>query len=68
MGLGLAQLGVETEGLLDYQGRAVIISIVRWKPVIFGVGKFPCKQKYFREFKRSALYDKDFRRPGQKHV
>ena len=30
---------VETEGLLDYQGRAGIISIVRWnlRPVIFGV-------------------------------
>ena len=31
--------GVETEGILDYQGRARIISIVRWnlRPVIFGV-------------------------------
>ena len=31
--------GVETEGFLDYQGRAGIISIVRWnlRPVIFGV-------------------------------
>ena len=31
--------GVEAEGLLDYQGRAGIISIVRWnlRPVIFGV-------------------------------
>ena len=31
--------GGETEGLLDYQGRAGIISIVRWnlRPVIFGV-------------------------------
>ena len=30
---------VETEGLLDYQGRAGIISIVRWnlRPVIFAV-------------------------------
>ena len=30
---------VETEGLSDYQGRAGIISIVRWnlQPVIFGV-------------------------------
>ena len=29
---------VEAEGLLDYQGRAGIISIVRWnlRPVIFG--------------------------------
>ena len=35
--LGLT--GVETEGLLDYQGRAGIISIVRWnlRPVIFSV-------------------------------
>ena len=32
-------LRVEAEGLLDYQGRAGIISIVRWnlRPVIFGV-------------------------------
>ena len=32
-------IGVETEGLLDYQGRAGIISIVQWnlRPVIFGV-------------------------------
>ena len=32
-------VGVETEGLLDYQGRAGITSIVRWnlRPVIFGV-------------------------------
>ena len=31
--------GVQTEGLLDYQGRAGIISIVRWnlRYVIFGV-------------------------------
>ena len=31
-------LRVEAEGLLDYQGRAGIISIVRWnlRPVIFG--------------------------------
>ena len=34
---------VEAEGLLDYQGRAGIISIVRWnlRPVIFGVGIVP---------------------------
>ena len=34
---------VEAEGLLDYQGRAGIISIVRWnlRPVIFGVEKRP---------------------------
>ena len=35
----LCFIGVETEGLLDCQGRAGIISIVRWnlRPVIFGV-------------------------------
>ena len=35
----LCLIGVETEGLLDYQGQAGIISIVRWNlhPVIFGV-------------------------------
>ena len=35
----LCLIEVETEGLLDYQGRAGIISIVRWnlRPVIFGV-------------------------------
>ena len=34
----LCLIGVETEGLLDYQGRAGIISIARWnlRPVIFG--------------------------------
>ena len=32
-------IGVEAQGVLDYQGRAGIISIVRWNPclVIFGV-------------------------------
>ena len=36
-----ANIGVETEGLLDYQGQAGIISIVRWnlRLVIFGVEK-----------------------------
>ena len=35
----LCLIGVETEGLLDFQGRAGITSIVRWnlRPVIFGV-------------------------------
>ena len=35
----LCSIRVETEGLLAYQGRAGIISIVRWnlRPVIFGV-------------------------------
>ena len=34
----LSSIPVEAEGLLDYQGRAGIISIVRWnlRPVIFG--------------------------------
>ena len=34
---------VEAEGLLDYQGQAGIISIVRWnlRPVIFGVDRSP---------------------------
>ena len=37
----LCLIGVETEGLLDYQGRAGIISIVRWnlRLVIFDVDK-----------------------------
>ena len=35
----LCLIGMETEGLLDYQGRAGIISIVQWNlhPVAFGV-------------------------------
>ena len=44
----LCLIGVETEGLLDYWGRAGIISIVRWnlRPVIFGVEvSFPERQK-----------------------
>ena len=37
----LCLIGVETEGLLDYQGRTGIMSIVWWNlcPVIFGVDK-----------------------------
>ena len=44
----LCLIGVETEGLLDYQGMAGIISIVRWnlRPVIFGVDIMP----YFKLF------------------
>ena len=46
----LCLIGVETEGLLGYKGRARIISNVRWnlRPVIFGVENsslsvfFPC--------------------------
>ena len=35
----LCLIGVETEGFLDFQGRAAIISVVQWnlRPVIFGV-------------------------------
>ena len=35
----LCLVGVETEGLLDYQGSAGIMPIVQWNlcPVIFGV-------------------------------
>ena len=36
-------LRVETEGFLDYQGQAGILSIVRWnlRPVILGVETWP---------------------------
>ena len=39
----LCLIAAETEGLLDYQGRAGMISIVRWKlrPVISGVEAVP---------------------------
>ena len=42
----LCLIALETEGLLDNQGRAGIISIVRWnlRPVIFGVEK-SCRTK-----------------------
>ena len=42
-------LRVETEGVLDYQGRAGIISIVRWilRPVIFGVELKKCSPTSF---------------------
>ena len=38
----LCLIGVETEELLDYQGRAGIMCIARWnlRPVIFGVDIF----------------------------
>ena len=43
---------VEAEGLLDYQGRAGIISIVRWnlRPVIFGVGIRQIQVNFQRKF------------------
>ena len=43
---------VEAEGLLDYQGRAGIISIVRWnlRPVIFGVDLSAPKSRRFLRF------------------
>ena len=39
---------MEAEGLLDYQGRAGIISIVRWnlRPVIFGVDLLGRRQRH----------------------
>ena len=44
-------IGLETEGLVDYQGTAEIIAIVRWnlRPVIFGVerrGTIERSQRY----------------------
>ena len=41
-------IGLETEGLLDYEGRAGIVSIVRWNlcPVIFGVENPPKIKKF----------------------
>ena len=46
----LCLIGVETEGLLHYQCRAEIISILRWKfrPVIFGVHR----RETLRDFRR----------------
>ena len=43
-------IGVETEGFLDYQGRAGIMSIVRWnfRPVIFGVENWQSNYLYSR--------------------
>ena len=48
---------METEGFLDYQGRAGIISIVRWnlRPVIFGVDPFKILFEGSRASKRTAL-------------
>ena len=52
----LCLLTVETEELLDYQGRAGIISIARWnlRPVIFG-GEFFGLQNALCGFKVSGL-------------
>ena len=43
---------VETERLLDYQGRAGIMSIVRWnlRPVIFGVDQSASKSQRSSRF------------------
>ena len=43
----LCSAGMEAEGLLDYQGRAGIISIVGWnlRPVILGVDFFVSASK-----------------------
>ena len=51
--------GVETEGLLDYEGRARIMSIVRWnlRPVIFGVD--PCFWEYPDFLFRIAPFSSD---------
>ena len=45
-------IGVETEGLLDYQGREGIISIAQWnlRPGIFGVAKSDSHQISGSEF------------------
>ena len=55
----LCLVGVETEGLLGYQGTAGIIFIVRWnlRPVIFGVDLCVCvcffSSPYFKSEKNS---------------
>ena len=51
---------VETEGLLDYQGRAGIISTVRWnlRPVIFGVeeiGKMRIESKKLKDSQQASF-------------
>ena len=55
-------MGVETEGRLDYQGRAGIISTVRWhlRPIIFGVetALFPRGYTTFRAGVRRGLAPK----------
>ena len=69
----LCLIGVETEGLLDYQGPAGIISIVRWnlRPVIFGVDKLaflsvslenPRKRPKSAKFRRNPLFLRKMRR------
>ena len=54
-------IGLEAEGVLDYQGRAGIISIVRWnlRPVIFDVNslvalRWPDSRESIRRFARIA--------------
>ena len=46
----LCSISVETEGLLDFQGWAGIISIVRWnlRPVIFGVDDCRCVRPHLK--------------------
>ena len=50
---------VEAEGLLDYQGRAGIISIVRWnlRPVIFGVENFVIFLHFFGDLRPGGFPD-----------
>ena len=60
----LCLIGVETEGLLDCQGRAGIISIVRWnlRPVVFGVeivGKLKERAKSPTSLTRFQLIEED---------
>ena len=62
-------LRMETEGVLDYEGRPGIMSIVRWnlRPVIFGVDESPPprnpKYPLKREFYGQDKFDHD---KGQK--
>ena len=61
---GTMAIGVETEGLVDYQGKVEIHPIVRWnlRPVIFGVilCAVLCSQKILAKFseKRSVSQKK----------
>ena len=54
-------LRVEAEGLLDYQGRAEIISIVRWnlRPVIFGVHFWGPRHFCARQFQSMKIGGSD---------
>ena len=62
-------LGVETEGLLGYQGRAGVISIVRWnlRPVIFGVERI-AQRSTFESGHRPVGWGSSTRRGGDRKV